>query len=48
MKKRIKKADILKSLSQMIADKESVVAYIKGKKSLSLLTKKGIHFAKPL
>ncbi|MEY2829386.1 MAG: hypothetical protein RIQ33_1244 [Bacteroidota bacterium] len=48
MKKKLKKSDILQSLSKMMVDKEDVVAYIKGKKSLSSLTKKGIHFAKPI
>lgn len=44
----IKKAQVLKTASQMIADKEAVRSYIKGKTSLKELDKKGIKFAKPL
>lgn len=36
------------SLAKMLADKESVRAYLKGKLTLSSLTKKGIKLAKPL
>ncbi|MDR2282138.1 MAG: hypothetical protein LBE37_02955 [Sphingobacterium sp.] len=45
---KIKKEEVLKSASQMIADKEAVRSYIKGKTSLQELDKKGIKLAKPL
>lgn len=49
MKKRtINKNQILKSVAKMVADKEVVRSYIKGKTSIQTLTKKGIKFAKPL
>ena len=47
-KKEIKKEIVLKSVAKMLADKESVLSYIKGKTSLDALSKKGIKFAKPL
>jgi len=47
-KLEIKKDNIVKSVSKMIADKEIVCSYIKGKTSLQELDKKGIKFAKPL
>jgi hypothetical protein len=46
--KEIKKETIIKSVAKMVADKESVRSYIKGKASIQSLTKKGIKFAKPL
>jgi hypothetical protein len=46
--KKINKEIVLKSVAKMIADKESVLSYIKGKTTLSTITKKGIKFAKPL
>ena len=46
--KEIKKETIIKSVTKMVADKESVRSYIKGKTSIQSLTKKGIKFAKPL
>jgi hypothetical protein len=46
--KQIDKKIVLKSVAKMIANKESVLSYIKGKTTLSALTKKGIKFAKPL
>lgn len=45
--KEIKKETIIKSVTKMVADKESVRSYIKGKTSIQSLTK-GIKFAKPL
>lgn len=45
---KIKKEEILRSVSKMITDKESVRLYIKGKISIQKLTKQGIKFAKPL
>lgn len=39
---------VVKSIAKMIADKELVRSYIKGKTSLQTLTKKGIKLAKPL
>jgi hypothetical protein len=47
-KKERNKKIVLKSLAKMIANKESVLLYIKGKITLTALTKKGIKFAKPL
>lgn len=44
----IKKETVLKSITKMVADKEMVRSYIKGKTSIQTLTKKGIKFAKPL
>ncbi|WP_300674704.1 hypothetical protein [Soonwooa sp.] len=46
--KELKKDIILKSVAKMVADKEYVRSYIKGKTSIQSLTKKGIKFAKPL
>jgi hypothetical protein len=46
--KEINKETVLKSVAKMIADKESVLSYIKGKTTLKEITKKGIKFAKPL
>lgn len=46
--KEIKKETIIKSVTKMVADKESVRSYIKGKTSIQSLIKKGIKFAKPL
>lgn len=49
MKKEIiKKETVIQSISKMIADKEEVRSYMKGKTSIQTLTKKGIKFAKPL
>jgi hypothetical protein len=49
MKTKEKNKDVvLKSLSKMVSNKESVVSYIKGKTTLNALTLKGIKFAKPL
>lgn len=45
---KINKAKIMKSVNKMIADKEVVRSYIKGKTSIQTLNKKGIKFAKPL
>jgi len=39
---------ILKSVSKMIADKEMVRSYIKGKIPSQTLSNQGIKFAKPL
>jgi predicted transcriptional regulator len=47
-KENVNKEIIIKSVSKMIADKEIVRSYIKGKTSIQTLTKKGIKFAKPL
>lgn len=47
-KQKIKKQVIITSVSQMIADKEAVRSYMKGKTTLQELDKKGIKFAKPL
>ena len=48
MKANINKEKIIKSVTKMVADKESVRSYLKGKTKLSTLNKKGIKFAKPL
>lgn len=45
---KINKTKIIKSVTKMIADKEVVRSYIKGKTSIQTLTKKGIKFAQPL
>ena len=47
-KQTIDKKQILKSVTKMVADKEVVRSYIKGKTSIQTITKKGIKFAKPL
>lgn len=47
-KQNIDKKTVLKSVAKMIADKEVVRSYLKGKTSIQTLTKKGIKFAKPL
>jgi hypothetical protein len=36
------------SIAKMLSDKNSIRSYMKGKISLSTLTKKGIKLAKPL
>ncbi|WOC53028.1 hypothetical protein BPO_2381 [Bergeyella porcorum] len=46
--KNIDKKEIIASISKMMADKNSVRAYLKGKITLETLTQKGIKFAKPL
>lgn len=49
MKKgNISKKTILKSIAKMVADKEMVRSYIKGKTPLRTLFKMGIKLAKPL
>lgn len=47
-KTKINKDTIIKSVVKMIADKEDVRSYIKGKTSIHTLTKKGIKFAEPI
>jgi hypothetical protein len=47
-KTEINKEIVLKSVAKMIADKESVLSYIKGKTTLIALTKKGIKLAKQI
>ncbi len=44
----MKKELILKSVAKMLADKDAVRSYIKGKTSIQSLTSKGIKLAKPL
>jgi hypothetical protein len=48
MKKEVNKELVLKSVAKIVADKEAVRSYIKGKTSIQSLTTKGIKFAKPL
>ena len=48
MKKEVNKELVLKSVAKIVADKEAVRSYIKGKTSIQSLTNKGIKFAKPL
>jgi predicted transcriptional regulator len=48
MKNEMKKELILKSVAKMLADKDAVRSYIKGKTSIQSLTSKGIKLAKPL
>jgi len=47
-KQELSKKLLSKTFEKMLADKELVVSYIKGKTALSTLTKKGIKFAKPI
>ncbi|MES2328097.1 MAG: hypothetical protein V4539_00755 [Bacteroidota bacterium] len=44
----INKKRIVKSVTKLIADKDAVRSYMKGKATLKSLTDKGIKFAKPL
>jgi hypothetical protein len=44
----INKKKIVQSVNKLIADKDAVRAYIKGKLPLKSLTDKGIKLAKPL
>ena len=46
--KPIDKETASKSLAKMVADKESVRSYLKGKLTLTSLTQQGIKLAKPL
>jgi hypothetical protein len=48
MKKEVNKDLVLKSVAKIVADKEAVRSYIKGKTSIESLINKGIKFAKPL
>jgi hypothetical protein len=48
MKKEVNKDLVLKSVAKIVADKEAVRSYIKGKSSIESLINKGIKFAKPL
>lgn len=49
MKKQIiDKKQVLKSLAEMVADREVVRSYMQGKTTIQTLNKKGIKFAKPL
>lgn len=46
--KKINKAVVIKAASKMVADKEMVRSYLKGKISIEKLKENGIKFAKPL
>lgn len=46
--KKINKAKILKSITKMVADKETVRSYIKGKANKEQINERGIKFAKPI
>jgi len=48
MNKEVNKELVLKSVAKIVADKEAVRSYIKGKTTIQSLTNKGIKFAKPL
>ena len=49
MKKlKVDKKVLTKTFEKMLKDKELVVSYMKGKTTLSAITKKGIKFAKPI
>ena len=48
MKKEVNKDLVLISVAKIVADKEAVRSYIKGKTSIESLITKGIKFAKPL
>jgi hypothetical protein len=45
---KINKTKVNESVAKMLSDKNSIRSYMKGKISLSTLTKKGIKLAKPL
>jgi predicted transcriptional regulator len=45
---KINKDKIVKSVAKMLADKEVVRSYMKGKTSKTTLSKKGIKLANPL
>lgn len=45
---QVRKNAILKSITKMVADKESVRSYLKGEISNETLTKRGIKLAQPL
>lgn len=47
MTRELNKKLILKSVTKMITDNETVRSYIKGKTTLQSLTSKGIKFVKP-
>jgi hypothetical protein len=47
-KNTINKKAVVKSVAKMLSDREAVLSYIKGKTTLTELTKKRIRFAKPL
>lgn len=47
-KQNFDKKTILKSVAKIVADKEVVRSYIKGKTSIQTIAKKGIKLAKPL
>lgn len=47
-KKKTNKAVVVKSVTKMVADKEMVRSYLKGKVSVEKLKENGIKFAKPL
>lgn len=47
-KQTVKKDTIIKSVSKMIADKEAVRSYVKGKISKEALHEKGIKLVNPL
>lgn len=48
IKNKIDRALIIKSITKMVADKEAVRAYIKGKADFKSIKEKGIEFAKPI
>ncbi len=47
-KKKIDKTVVIKAASKMVAEKEMVRSYLKGKVSIEELKENGIKFAKPL
>lgn len=47
-KVKINKDKVIKSVAKMLSDKEVVRSYMKGKTSISTLSKKGIKLASPL
>ena len=47
-KQKVDRKKMAEALRKMLTDKELVVSYMKGKTTLSTLTKKGIKFAKPI
>lgn len=46
--KKVNKAKIIRSITKMVADKEAVRSYIKGKTNKEQINKRGIEFAKPI
>jgi hypothetical protein len=44
----VKKSDVIKSITKLMNNKDTVLSYMKGEISFDKLNKKGIKLAKPL